>query len=587
MSVDPLPVPEQPGWSVGRGEGNPNADQLRDAGIDPYPYAFERTHSIEELQRDFSDLLPAETRVAVASRVIAHRSAGKTLVFLDLAPTANAIRQGHKIQVMVRRDQLDSASLPVLDVLSTGDWIGVEGTCMRTDAGEPTIRAQRVAMLSKSLRSINFPKNKKSGSEARVGIQDPETRWRYPELDMLVGHKAEVLAARSRVLRSVREVLSDQYGCIEIETPYLNICFGGADARPFVTEVFALDCQQVFLAISPELELKRAVVGGLGSGGALGNGVFSIARNFRNEGIDRTHNPEFTVMEVYVPFVDYTFMMQMTEDLYRQACLAVNGSTQCTFRGRTLDFGQPWPRLPMVDLVKEKSGIDVGQCTVEQIREVIRDRGLDTGGEIARALSPSASPLEPPDLLAILQRAAIARLYPELHGAPAAELRATAERHRLPIGVDLTLEWDFLVLELFDMFCEPLLWEPCHVTLHPAKSTVLCKRARGGPLPNGQELIERFESFGAGMELSNAYSELNDPVLQRALIVEQAAQRMAGKDDAMPHNERFIRSVEMGLPPCGGLGVGIDRMMMLLKDCHTIREVIAFPMTRDAEAEDP
>lgn len=595
MNGDPIPSSQPAGEPPGEraallaGSNLAKADRLRHAGVEPYPYAYERTHSIEELRADFAHLMESAATISIASRVAAFRSAGKRLFFLDLAPTAGAMRQGNKIQVMVRRDEVDASSVLVIENLAIGDWVGVEGTCMLTRSQEPTVLARRVSMLSKVLRTVPFPKIQAASDGAATEhyrIQDPETLWRSPELDMLTGRKAEVLAARSRVLRRLRNVLADEFGCIEVETPYLNACFGGADARPFTTQVAALD-QQVFLSISPEIELKRAVVGGLGSGGKLGEGVFCIARNFRNEGVDRTHNPEFTALEVYVPFVDYTFMMHLTEVLFREACIAVHGCPQCTFRGQTLDFGAPWPRLPMVELVSANSGIDVGRCTAADIRASVRERGLDAGGEIAGALAASSGQPGADDLLAILERAGVARLYPRLDGASAADLRALAERHRLPLGVDTTLDWDHLVLKLFDMFCEPLLWQPCHVTLHPAKSTILCKRARGAPLPNEQALIERFESFGAAMELTNAYSELNDPVLQRALIMEQAQQRAAGKADAMPHNERFVQSIELGLPPCGGLGIGIDRMMMLILDCQSIREVIAFPMTGDDPAGDP
>lgn len=545
-------------------------EQLRRVGIDPYPYSYPLTHSPEEVRREFSTLAAEGRVVRVASRVMSLRSSGKKLRFIDLAPTAEDLRRNWKVQVMVRQDGIDPTSWQVVENLSLGDWLGVEGTCFLTRTGEESISAQSVSMLCKVLRSPPIPKvfdGLEGAVQEAYTLQDSDTLWRYPELDMLTRRKAEVLVARSRLLHAVRQTLRDEYGCIELETPFLNPYFGGAEATPFSTFLRAFS-QNVFLAISPEIELKRAVVGGLGAGGRLGKGVFFIARNFRNEGVDRTHNPEFTAVEVYIPFVDYDFMMEVTERLYTRACEAIHGNPACHFRDQRLDFGKPWPKLPMTRLVREASGIDVEREPVETIREEIVRRGLHLPGSLKTRDA----------WLARLHEAELAQQYVDLEGRSLEELEALALRHKLHQRLEPEQEWDFLVLELFDRYCEPFLANPCHVILHPAKSTVLCKESRGGALPNGYKLIERFESFAAGMELSNAYSELNDPQMQRRLVEEQAAERAAGKQEAMPHNEQFLRAIEMGLPPCGGLGIGIDRMAMLLTDSSSIREVIAFPM---------
>ncbi len=553
-------------------------NHLRQAGINPYPYQFAITHAPKEIRQQFLELVESQEFVAVASRVMSQRLAGKSLIFLDLASTAEHMRQDANIQIMIRKDEIEAESWIVVENLSLGDWIGVNGKCLFTRAGEPTVQASHITMLSKTLRPIPIPKvysTEQGTVKDAYTIQDIDTLWRYPEVDMLVRRKAEILVARAHILNAVRRTLANEFGCIELETPYLNVFFGGAEATPFTTKVRALD-QEVYLAISPEIELKRAVVGGLGTGGAMGKGVFSIARNFRNEGVDRTHNPEFTSMEVYIPFVDFKFMMQVTERIFAQACHDVHGLLQCTYNGQTLDFGKPWPQISMTRLVSEKSGIDVENWDIDLIRNEIKNRELQIEQSLdSLDLNDQATRQK---MIRRLEQTQIACLYPDYASLHAEQLLNIILRHKLHKAILPEQDWDYLVLDLFDIYCEPFLAEPCHVILHPAKSTVLCKQYRAGLLPNGQALIERFESFIMGMELSNAYSELNDPFIQRQLIEEQARLREGGREDAMPYNEPFLRSIEMGLPPCGGLGIGIDRMAMLLTDSRSIRDVIAFPM---------
>ena len=556
-------------------------ERLEAQGIAPYPYDYPVTHAPDEVKRDFDRLWAEEQPVAVASRVLALRTAGKRMTFLDLGANADQRRQERHVQVLVSRATVDEASWAVIENAGLGDWLGVRGYCIRTHMGEETILAQQVTMLCKALRPLPLPKiyqaGEQGGAKDSFTVQDVDRLWRQPEIDMLTRRKAGVLVARSQALRAIRQVLVEAYQCIELETPFLNIHFGGAEATPFTTHVKALR-QDVFLAISPEIELKRAIVGGLGAGGELGRGVFSIARNFRNEGIDRTHNPEFTSLEVYVPFVDFTFMMQMTEHLFRTACATINGGPVCTFNGHELDFAPPWPQLTMTSLVGDKSGIDVERWTVDEVRVEMARRGLD---QLRPLAEHDLTPETGADLARLLEVTRVASLYDglagRLHALSLQELHALALRHKLHKAIDLSQEWDFLVLDLFDIYCEPTLIQPCHVTNHPARSTILCKEQRSGPLPNGFKLIERFESYAAGMELSNAYSELNDPRIQRRLVEEQARARADGSV-SMDHNELFLQAIEFGLPPCGGLGIGLDRMIMLLTDSNSIRNVIAFPL---------
>lgn len=526
---------------------------LRATGIDPYPYAFEKTHMVGELNPTrFAQMENEGIVVAVPGRVTAVRSHGN-LIFFDLGE----IREGSKIQVAAVLKDLDAESRAVLDGIDIGDWIGVTGHLMYTRTRQETIRASQLVMLSKATRPLpNF-----KGS----GIADPELLAQMPELAMIFGDKRRILRQRSVILRTLRGVLTDM-GLTEIETPYLNPHFGGAEARPFTTHVNALSTD-VFLAVSPEIELKRLIVGG------LVEGVFAIARNFRNEGIDQSHNPEFTSMETYIPFVDYEAMMDLTEDIFSSCCIAIHGVPYCEYRDVVLDFTPPWARISMVRAVEDVTGIEVSNIDAVILRATCHERVLDEGCNPADMASA--------DLVRKLSDAGIS--CPIQRGVDDVSgdiLRGLIIAHRLHVPMNLDQEWDFLVLDMFERFIEPTLIQPCHVTLHPARSTVLCKKYRGGPLPNGHELLERFESYVAGMEVSNAYSELNDPEIQRRLVEEQAAARVAGNEEAMPHNELFLRSIEYGMPPCGGLGIGVDRMVMLLTGATSIKEVIAFPLVK-------
>lgn len=528
-------------------------ERLLAAGIDPYPHEFRPTHTIERLRAEFDALEAAGTEVRAASRVRVPPRKHGDLCFLDLAPGL----EDEKIQVIVEPARLAEDERLAFDLLDAGDWVGVTGVCRRSRRGEPSIAAASVRVICKSVRPLpNFK---------GTTVQDEELLARKPELEMMFGRKRAVLRQRARAVAAVRAVLTAR-GATEVDTPYLNPYFGGADARPFTTRVWALGDEEVFLAVSPEIEDKRLVVGG------FTEGVFTFARNFRNEGIDATHNPEFSSLEVYLPFHDVNDMMALTEEIYAAACTAIHGVSRCTYQGSELDFTPPWPRVPMLDAVRDATGLDVGTLGRDALAAACRERGLD------RTIVPATTGA---GKLAEHVRGTGLRTARPLEGMTAAELRVLVQTHKLHVPIDLSLEWDFLVTALFDRFVEPTLLRPCHVVEHPARTTVLCKKVRGaGALPNGEHLIERCESYAAAMEITNAYTELNDPVVQRRLVAGQSEARAAGNVEAMPMNDLFVEAIEMGLPPTGGLGLGIDRMAMLLTDSRKIREVIAFPVVK-------
>lgn len=520
-------------------------------GLDPYPHEFDVTHAVETVRRDFDALASAGMRVRTASRVRAFRIHGD-LCFLDLA----AGRDDPHVQVVIEVSKLAPEQRAHLDAVDLGDWAGVAGTCARTKRGEPSVMADEFRIVCKSVRPLpNFK---------GTTVQDEELLARQPELEMMFGRKRQVLRQRAKAVRAVRDLLVAR-GATEVDTPYLNPYFGGADARPFQTRVWALD-EDVFLAISPEIEDKRLVVGG------FTEGVFTFARNFRNEGIDRTHNPEFSSLEVYLPFHDVHDMMDLTEAIYVAACTALHGAPKCTWQGRELDFTPPWPRVPMLDAVKEATGLDVARMTRDELAEACRARGLD------QACNPATTGAG--KLAARVEQAGLRTPKPAAQ-MTGAELRTLVTDHKLHVPMTLATEWDFLVTGLFERFVEPTLSRPCHVILHPYRTTVLCKKARdGGDLPNGERLVERCESYAAGMEITNAYTELNDPLEQRILM--QDLRLVKGAEHPAPSNPLFLEAIDFGLPPTGGLGVGIDRMVMLLTGSATIREVIAFPLVKSS-----
>ncbi len=473
---------------------------LRAAGIDPYPARVgpvERVAAVRERGdgRDAAALEATPETVAVAGRVMAIRSFGK-LVFLTLR------EDGLDLQASGKKAELGDEAFARLGELAVGDFVRVEGPLWRTRTGELTVDARRVDLLAKALRPL---------PEKWHGLQDVESRFRQRYLDLLANPATrEIALGRSRAVRAMRAFL-DARGFLEVETPVLQPLYGGAAARPFTTRYEVYD-QDVYLRISDELYLKRLVIGGL-------ERVYEIGHNFRNEGVSRKHNPEFTMMECYQAYADYRDMMELVQGLVQHVVEAVTGGTRLRYRGQDLELAGTWPRRTLRDAVLERTGVDVlAAADFAALRARVLERGLDSGD------------------------------------APT---------------------WGQLVDRLFSEHVEPTLVQPTFVVDYPVELSPLAKRSAEDP-----RLVERFELYLAGMELANAFSELNDPDDQRARFEEQRRLHAAGDDEAHPLDEDFLLALEHGMPPTGGLGVGVDRLVMVLTDAAHLREVLLFPYMR-------
>ena len=469
----------------------------RAAGIDPYPYGFDKTVDAGDLQARYADL-PADTEtedgVRVAGRIRAMRNSG---MFIDLHDASG------KVQVFSHKDILPAAEHAKLAHLDIGDLLGVAGVVRRTKRGELTINAQAVTLLAKALLPL---------PEKYHGLADQEARYRQRYLDLIMNEDSrETLRRRARILGAFRAVFAEQ-GFLEVETPMLHPIVGGASARPFVTHHNTLDLD-LYLRIAPELYLKRLIVGG------VAERVFEIGRCFRNEGISPRHNPEFTMMECYQAFADVGDMMSLVESLCGQAAEAAAGTSAVTYGEAVLDFTGPFPRRPMTDLVRAATGVD----------------------------------------FLLLPDAAAARAAAAGAGAP-----ITGKEN-----------WGQAVEALFGEAVEPTLIQPIHVTDFPRDISPLAKVHQTDP-----RLTERFETYANGWEIANGFSELTDPQDQFERFANQVRAREAGDDEAQMMDRDYVTALEYGLPPTGGLGIGIDRLTMLLTDSPSIREVIAFPTLR-------
>ncbi len=472
-------------------------DALKTLGVEPYPYAFPVTAEAAALDKKYAELAVGaltEDRVAVAGRIRAVRNNG---MFVDLHDATG------KIQIFNHKDFLASEQIAILQLLDVGDIIGVEGVVRRTPRGELTVNAARLAMLAKALLPL---------PEKYHGLVDIEARYRQRYLDLIMSEDSRAtLRDRSRVIAAIRRLLTAR-GFLEVETPMLQAIPGGAAAKPFVTHHNALDLE-LFLRISPELSLKRLLVGG------LSDKLFEVNRNFRNEGISPRHNPEFTLLELYQAYVDYFAMMEMTEHLIAETAREVCGDTRVTYQGTAIDLTPPWRRASMAALVLEHTGIDF---------LAIRD-----------------------------------------------DADARREARRLGLEIPETAAWGHALYAAFEARCEAALIQPIHVTGFPREVSPLTKADRDDP-----RLTERFETFIKGGEFANAYSELNDPVEQLARFEAQMRERELGDEEAQRLDRDFVTALEYGMPPAGGLGIGIDRLVMLLTDSASIRDVIAFPTMR-------
>jgi len=472
-------------------------ESLKARGIDPYPYSFERTHETGQLERRYAGLAAGaetEDKVRVAGRIRAMRNSG---MFIDLHDASG------KIQIFCHKDVLGVEGLGIVRLLDIGDLIGVEGLVRRTPRGELTVNASNITVLAKALRPL---------PEKYHGLADIELRYRQRYLDLITSFQSrETLLRRSQVVAAMRSHLTAR-GYIEVETPMLHAIAGGASAKPFVTHHNTLDID-LYLRIAPELHLKRLLVGG------LADKLFEINRCFRNEGLSPRHNPEFTSLELYEAYVDYTAMMELTEELVTTVAEAVLGTLRISYGGTEIDLSVPWPRRSMAELVHEATGID----------------------------------------------------FLGLAGAEAARTAATS------IGAALigTENWGQALEAAFAARVEDTLIQPVHVTGFPRDISPLAKADRHDP-----RLVERFETYIYGWEIANAFSELTDPDDQRERFAAQMRARAAGDEEAQPLDEDYVTALEYGLPPCGGLGIGIDRLVMLLTDSPSIRDVIAFPTLR-------
>jgi lysyl-tRNA synthetase class 2 len=502
-TADAAPAPSDApltgsGLAAERARRLTRVEDLRGAGREPYPYRFDRTHTLAEVRSQWSDLEPgSETavEVAIAGRVLLKRDTGK-LVFATIA------ERGVELQLFISKAAVGDDAFADVKALDRGDWVGAHGRVMTTRAGELSVKVDRVVLLAKSIRPL---------PDKWHGLHDPDTRFRQRYVDLVVNADARrAFDVRHEVLASFRRTLRER-SYVEVETPILHVEAGGAHARPFVTHHHTLD-MQMYLRVATELHLKRLIVAGM-------DRVFEIGRTFRNEGLSPRHNPEFTMMESYAAYADWTDVVALTEELIRTAARDALGTTVVTIRGQTVDLADEWPRQRMTDLVSE----------------AIKD---------------------------------------EVHPSqPVEQLRARADA----LGVRWEEAWGSgkLIEELFAATVEPSIVAPVFVTGHPVEISPLARVDRGDPF-----LTERFELFCDSVELANGYSELNDPVEQRARFEEEQRAREAGDVERGSIDEDYLRALEYGMPPTGGLGVGIDRLVMMLAGVSTIRDVILFPTLR-------
>ena len=482
-------------------------EELRRMGIEPYPAAeFPVDAYSTEIKESFN--AEAEPReVCVAGRIMSRRIMGK-------ASFAELLDSRGRIQVYITRDDICPGEDKTLynsvfkKLLDLGDFIGVRGFVFQTQTGEISIHARELTLLAKSLKPL--PVVKEKDGVTYDAFNDPELRYRRRYVDLLVNPGVkDIFLKRSLVIKTMRQVF-DEAGYTEVETPILQPIPGGASARPFITHHNSLDVD-LYLRIATELYLKRLIVGGF-------EGVYEIGKNFRNEGMDKSHNPEFTCMELYVPYKDYNWMMQFTERLLERICLAVNGTTESIVDGQTISFKAPFRRLPILEAIKEKTGYDLDGKTEDEIREICQ---------------------------------------------------------KLDVEIDETMGKGKLIDELFGAYCEGTYIQPTFITDYPVEMSPLTKKHRTNP-----GLTERFELMVNGKELANAYSELNDPIDQEERFQEQLRLSEKGDDEAMFIDADFLRALQYGMPPTSGIGIGIDRLTMLMTGQTQIQEVLLFPQMR-------
>ncbi len=484
--------------------------ELRKLGVNPYPYSFDLSHNSAQLIEAKEELLSSGATVRWAGRVVRYNLRGK-MGFIHLKD------QHGRLQVLVAKGEVEEPGFSIFDLTDIGDWVGAEGKMMITRTGEYTLLAKKFWMLSKAIQPLPTPKEKIDEATGEKIVFDefknPALRYRQRYLDLVLNDKVkETFLKRSTIVNEVRQYLQEQ-GYIEVDTPTLQPIYGGASARPFVTHHNTAN-MELYLRVSNELYLKRCIVGGL-------ERVFEFSRNFRNEGIDRTHNPEFTAVEFYQAYADYNDMMIHFEKIWERACIAANGTTKISYQGQELDLKTPWRRLTVYEALQQLGKIDVQAMSDDDLRQKMGELHLELDGEWSRGRA---------------------------------------------------------IIALFEELCEDQLIQPTFITDFPKEHTPLCKIHRSNP-----DLVEQFEPYINGWEVGNAYSELNDPLLQREMLEDQVARGRGGEDETHPLDENFLHAIECGMPPTGGVGIGIDRMAMLLTDSASIRDVLLFPLMKPEE----
>ena len=478
-----------------RAEKRKKLHALRAAGIDPFPHTYERTAVTADIRRDFESVLQTgdvkpESVFKIAGRLMTKRPMGKAAFF-------NIQDQSGSIQCYLKTDELPEQDKIAFEYLDIGDIVGITGFVFKTKKGELSLHCKEFKMLCKTLEPL---------PEKFHGIADVEIKYRHRHLDLITDEDSrKVFITRSRIIAEIRSFLNSR-GFLEVETPVLQPIYGGAAAHPFSTHHRALD-MKLFMKISPELYLKRLIVGGFEK-------VYEVGKNFRNEGIDRSHNPEFTMLEWYEAYTDYEYQMKQFEEICVHLCMKVKGTTKFEYQGKEIDFTPPWRRLTVLDGVKEYAGIDPLKMDEEALFKKARELGSD-------------------------------KKKPGSRGQ--------------------------MIMEIFELTAEQHLWNPTFVMDHPAEISPLTKKHRRHP-----GLVERFEPFAANMEIGNSYSELNDPEDQRSRLEEQDRQR-GDNEEAHPMDEDFLHAIDTGMPPTGGVGIGVERIVMLLTDRPSIRDIILFP----------
>ncbi|MBF0286823.1 MAG: lysine--tRNA ligase [SAR324 cluster bacterium] len=480
-------------------------EKIRSLGIEPFPYSFQYSHSVSTIKEQAESLLEKETQVRIAGRLMAIRGKGKTMF-------GHIDDQHARLQIYVRKDEVGEKLYELLGLCDIGDYLGATGILMYTKTGELTLRVRHFELLSKSIRPLPVTKVKEVDGKKEFfdEVADKEFRYRRRYVDLALNEKvASVFRKRTLIIQTIRQYLIEKE-FLEVETPTLQSIYGGANATPFQTHHKALGID-FFLRISNELYLKRLVGGGF-------DRVFEFVKNFRNEGIDRTHNPEFSALEFYQAYADYTDMVTHCEQIWERCALAIYGTTQFDYQETTIDVKVPWQKITMLDAVETMGNISFSTLHDHEVQNLLAEKGWELDGEFSRGRA---------------------------------------------------------LVKIFEETCETKLIQPIFVLDYPQESTPLCKTHRKQP-----QFVERFEAYVNCWEIANAYSELNDPIEQRRLLEEQTERGRGGESETHPYDEDFIRAMEYGMPPMGGIGMGIDRMIMLLTNQSNIRDVILFPTMR-------